>query len=154
MSRALPPNTTEQVPLSRSEDRSELATTVCCLVGYKVQEVERELILSSLSHYRGNRTWTANVLGISIRTLRNKINEYMARGMTVARPLNGVYRMPDCPASAELLQEHFNSAPVSETASSTEASSTVQQSHPTSASHPKSVTPPASNIRVRRIQNP
>jgi Bacterial regulatory protein, Fis family len=58
------------------------------LVGYKIVEVERELILTSLSRYHGNRTLTAAVLGISIRTLRNKINEYSARGTTVTRPFS------------------------------------------------------------------
>ncbi len=46
------------------------------LVGRKVSEVERELILHTLDHCLGNRTHTANILGISIRTLRNKLKEY------------------------------------------------------------------------------
>ncbi|MGB7021075.1 MAG: sigma-54 dependent transcriptional regulator, partial [Xanthobacteraceae bacterium] len=46
------------------------------LVGRTVAEVERDLILQTLKHCLGNRTHAANVLGISIRTLRNKLNEY------------------------------------------------------------------------------
>ena len=46
------------------------------LVGRTVAEVERELILSTLDHCLGNRTHAANILGISIRTLRNKLKEY------------------------------------------------------------------------------
>jgi DNA-binding NtrC family response regulator len=46
------------------------------LVGRKVSEVERELILHTLDHCLGNRTHAANILGISIRTLRNKLKEY------------------------------------------------------------------------------
>jgi two-component system response regulator FlrC len=53
------------------------------LVGHTVEEVERELILGSLAHYRGNRTLAAHVLGISVRTLRNKIKEYAAQGRAV-----------------------------------------------------------------------
>lgn len=46
------------------------------LVGRKVAEVEKELILHTLDHCLGNRTHAANILGISIRTLRNKLKEY------------------------------------------------------------------------------
>jgi two-component system, response regulator FlrC len=53
------------------------------LVGRTVAEVERDLILETLKHYLGNRTRAANVLGISIRTLRNKLNEYAADGVEI-----------------------------------------------------------------------
>ena len=46
------------------------------LVGRTVADVERDLILETLKHCLGNRTHAANILGISIRTLRNKLNEY------------------------------------------------------------------------------
>jgi DNA-binding NtrC family response regulator len=56
------------------------------LVGRTVAEVERDLILDTLDHCLGNRTHAANILGISIRTLRNKLNEYEAGGFEVAEP--------------------------------------------------------------------
>jgi two-component system, response regulator FlrC len=59
------------------------------LVGRTVAEVERDLILETLKHCLGNRTHAANVLGISIRTLRNKLNEYAADGMPVPPPGSG-----------------------------------------------------------------
>src|SRR6476620_2190882 len=59
------------------------------LVGRTVAEVERDLILETLKHCLGNRTHAANVLGISIRTLRNKLNEYAADGMPVPPPGGG-----------------------------------------------------------------
>jgi Bacterial regulatory protein, Fis family len=65
---------------------SPLTTIVRCLVGHTVEEVQRELILCSLSHYCGNRTCAAKVLGISVRTMRNKINEYAAQGIAVPEP--------------------------------------------------------------------
>jgi DNA-binding NtrC family response regulator len=46
------------------------------IVGRTVADVERELILNTLDHCLGNRTHAANILGISIRTLRNKLKEY------------------------------------------------------------------------------
>jgi len=59
------------------------------LVGRTVAEVERDLILETLKHCLGNRTHAANVLGISIRTLRNKLNEYSADGVPVPPPGSG-----------------------------------------------------------------
>ena len=53
------------------------------LVGRTVAEVERDLILETLKYCLGNRTRAANQLGISIRTLRNKLNEYAADGVAV-----------------------------------------------------------------------
>ena len=46
-----------------------------------IWEMERELILKTLERHDGNRTHAARTLGISIRTLRNKLREY--------RQLNG-----------------------------------------------------------------
>ena len=53
------------------------------LVGRTVAHVERDLILETLKHCRGNRTHAANILGISIRTLRNKLNEYVEGGVPI-----------------------------------------------------------------------
>ncbi|MBW2123540.1 MAG: sigma-54-dependent Fis family transcriptional regulator, partial [Deltaproteobacteria bacterium] len=47
-------------------------------VGSTLKEMERQLILKTLEEVEGNRTRAAKVLGISIRTLRNKLNEYRA----------------------------------------------------------------------------
>ena len=59
------------------------------LVGRTVADVERDLILETLKHCLGNRTHAANILGISIRTLRNKLNEYAADGVPVPPPGGG-----------------------------------------------------------------
>ena len=59
------------------------------LVGRTVAEVERDLILETLKHCLGNRTHAANILGISIRTLRNKLNEYSADGSPIPPPHGG-----------------------------------------------------------------
>ena len=56
------------------------------LVGRTVADVERDLILETLKHCLGNRTHAANILGISIRTLRNKLNEYSGDGVTIPPP--------------------------------------------------------------------
>jgi DNA-binding NtrC family response regulator len=56
------------------------------LVGRTVADVERELILDTLDHTWGNRTHAANILGISIRTLRNKLNQYADEGQNIPEP--------------------------------------------------------------------
>ncbi|MEM8743961.1 MAG: sigma-54 dependent transcriptional regulator [Pseudomonadota bacterium] len=56
------------------------------LVGKTVAEVERDLILETLGHCLGNRTHAANILGISIRTLRNKLKQYSDEGVSVPMP--------------------------------------------------------------------
>lgn len=46
------------------------------LVGRTVESVEKEMIVGTLDSCLGNRTHAANILGISIRTLRNKLKQY------------------------------------------------------------------------------
>lgn len=50
-------------------------------LGMSLSEVERRLILQTLEHTENNRTKAAHILGISIRTLRNKLNEYKEAGL-------------------------------------------------------------------------
>jgi len=62
------------------------------LVGQTVAQVEQQLIIDTLEHCFGNRTHAANILGISIRTLRNKLKEYAEAGVAVPAPQgSGVY---------------------------------------------------------------
>lgn len=49
-------------------------------VGKKLDEIERKYILQTLYFVQQNRTKAAEILGISIRTLRNKINQYREEG--------------------------------------------------------------------------
>ncbi|MGB1077079.1 MAG: sigma-54-dependent transcriptional regulator [Bdellovibrionales bacterium] len=53
------------------------------LVGKTIADVERQMILNTLDHCLGNRTHAAKVLGISIRTLRNKLNAYKDEGLDI-----------------------------------------------------------------------
>ena len=69
---------------SRAAEAADAATR--SLVGQTVAEVEQQLILDTLSHCLGNRTHAANILGISIRTLRNKLKEYSEAGVAVPAP--------------------------------------------------------------------
>lgn len=53
------------------------------MIGRTIADVERDMILNTLDHCLGNRTHAANILGISIRTLRNKLNQYKDDGIDV-----------------------------------------------------------------------
>lgn len=48
-------------------------------IGRSIHSVEKELIMSTLDQCMGNRTHAAQILGISIRTLRNKLKEYSTK---------------------------------------------------------------------------
>ena len=65
--------TTETDPASSDIQHTE---TVETLIGKTISEVEKDMILNTVDHCLGNRTHAAKILGISIRTLRNKLNQY------------------------------------------------------------------------------
>jgi DNA-binding NtrC family response regulator len=79
-----------------AQDTCELVYRDECIanriVGRTVADVERDLILETLKHCLGNRTRAANILGISIRTLRNKLTVYAADGVRVPPPNSGEVR--------------------------------------------------------------
>ncbi|MCX7589080.1 sigma-54 interaction domain-containing protein [Phenylobacterium sp. 58.2.17] len=68
-------------------DAAEAVTRT--FVGQTVADMEQRLIIDTLSHCLGNRTHAANILGISIRTLRNKLKEYTEAGVPVPAPQMG-----------------------------------------------------------------
>jgi DNA-binding NtrC family response regulator len=49
--------------------------------GTRLRDVERAVILGTLAMKKGNRTHTAQTLGIGIRTLQRKLNLYKAQGL-------------------------------------------------------------------------
>lgn len=46
-----------------------------------LKDVERQMIFQALEKTDNNRTHAANILGISVRTLRNKLHEYRSQGL-------------------------------------------------------------------------
>jgi two-component system, response regulator FlrC len=83
----LPDGSSPGISSANSENSSGQASAQNgTLVGRTVADVERDLIIDTLKHCLGNRTHAANILGISIRTLRNKLHEYQAGGVAVPAP--------------------------------------------------------------------
>jgi two-component system response regulator FlrC len=85
-----PASTTMQQNTSVQSAVVSAAAVTRGLVGRTVSDVERDLILDTLDHCLGNRTHAANILGISIRTLRNKLREYSDSGLSI--PSHGEQR--------------------------------------------------------------
>ncbi len=72
----LPGNTREQAACANDAG----------FVARRIEDVEREAILQTLSHTLGNRTHAAVILGISIRALRDKLRDYAQAGVAVPPP--------------------------------------------------------------------
>jgi DNA-binding NtrC family response regulator len=53
-------------------------------IGTTVEDAEKGLILRTLEHTRNNKTRAAEILGISLKTLHNKLKEYGSREVGVA----------------------------------------------------------------------
>ena len=77
-------------PSTRNSTADVPAIGIAALVGRKMEEVERDLILETLGQTLGNRTHAATILGISIRALRNKLRDYAAQGLPVPPPTAGI----------------------------------------------------------------
>ena len=65
--------------IATSGDVPDLSVSMSAM-GATIHDMEKNLILSTLKRVDGNRTKAATLLGISIRTLRNKLNEYTKGG--------------------------------------------------------------------------
>ena len=70
-------------PLDLYEQGVEPVETSCLQAGSSVSDMERKLIMTTLEQTNGNRTHAAKLLGISIRTLRNKLRDYRVAEVTI-----------------------------------------------------------------------
>ena len=70
----------------RFEPSADQSEAVKRLVGHTIAEIECELIVETLIDQGGSRTNASKILGISLRTLRNKIREYRKRGKILPEP--------------------------------------------------------------------
>lgn len=67
----------------KNEEKSSDIQTGAEFAGNTLANMERNLIIDTLKHTMGNRTIAANILGISIRTLRNKLKQYQDEGLDI-----------------------------------------------------------------------
>src|SRR5262249_16425594 len=83
----------------RFEPSADQSEAVKRLVGHTIAEIECELIVETLIDQGGSRTNASKILGISLRTLRNKIREYRKRGRTLPEPgaTEGTFRAEPSP---------------------------------------------------------
>ena len=70
----------EKKPAASVDNSAADQGTLQLKVGISMAEAEKQMIFETLKHTKGNRTKAAEILGISIRTLRNKLNEYKESG--------------------------------------------------------------------------
>ena len=76
----------ELTPSAGTRPSAQANDGIASLVGRRMEEVERDLIIQTLGHTLGNRTHAATILGISIRALRNKLRDYATQGIAVPPP--------------------------------------------------------------------
>jgi len=62
-------------------DLAEPPGNATWIPGQTLDDIERRVIMDALSYHKGNRTHTAKALGISIRTLRNKLADFRKMGI-------------------------------------------------------------------------
>jgi len=67
-------------PIDQRE-RLRIEDTITLPVGTPIEEVERQMIMRTLQKTRNNKTRAAELLGISLKTLHNKLNLYRGRGL-------------------------------------------------------------------------
>ncbi|MEH2506936.1 DNA-binding NtrC family response regulator [Bradyrhizobium sp. AZCC 1578] len=70
-----------EIPLSDSQPSPH--EIIPMLIGSTVEAIERELVLQTLASCHGNRTHAARLLGLSVRTMRNKIRQYGTDGADI-----------------------------------------------------------------------
>lgn len=79
----------ECIPINGEEPIRSMEWVSSLPIGQALHLVETHFILKTLEYHNGNRTHAAKTLGISLRTLRNKINEFTAAGYEVPMPQLG-----------------------------------------------------------------
>jgi DNA-binding NtrC family response regulator len=68
---------TLDIPQGRGKKTSDVINgTLNFTIGIALADAQREIIMATLHHYRGNKRMTAETLGISLKTLYNRLREY------------------------------------------------------------------------------
>jgi DNA-binding NtrC family response regulator len=75
---AVPADVVQPPPAAAPASPPDSPDAVQFQIGTTVEEAEKGLILRTLEHTRNNKTRAAEILGISLKTLHNKLKEYGA----------------------------------------------------------------------------
>lgn len=70
----------DHFPPSLDDMLQEDGPVLHCQPGSRLDQFEKQFILATLEHYDGNKRRTAETLGISLKTLYNRLNEYRTEG--------------------------------------------------------------------------
>ena len=54
--------------------------------GVTLDEVERQVIMAAIRFFHGNKSATANSLGVSVRTIQNKLDRYEKEDIAAGKP--------------------------------------------------------------------
>lgn len=74
----------EDENINSKEENGEENSPLNITTGMTISKMEQELILKTLKEVNGNRTKAAEMLGITVRTLRNKLQEYKSKGVDLS----------------------------------------------------------------------
>jgi two-component system response regulator FlrC len=74
----------EDENIKSDEENGEESSPLNITTGMTISKMEQELILKTLKEVNGNRTKAAEMLGITVRTLRNKLQEYKSKGVDLS----------------------------------------------------------------------
>jgi len=82
------PGTLEYHPDESEASESDIEDEVMSFLpgSEPLTDVRRKIIIGTLERFDGNRTRTAEALGVSLRTIRNKLRDYRERGVDVPEP--------------------------------------------------------------------
>jgi len=62
------------------DGQPQQAPTICVQVGTSLADMEKRLILATLEQHGGNKRRAAQVLGVSVRTIYNRLRDYRLSG--------------------------------------------------------------------------
>ena len=69
---------TPTLPAEAGKPPTETASTITFVVGTPMEEVERRMLFKTLAYYDNNKAKTAQVLGITTKTIYNRLSNYQA----------------------------------------------------------------------------
>ena len=72
----LPSDAPSQAPVATAATAAASAPQISIPLGTSMADAERQLILATLAHYNNHKERTAAVLGVSLKTLYNRLKEY------------------------------------------------------------------------------